>query len=385
MFKSFRIGSVLGIPLRLDITFLLVLPLFAWIIGSQIEQLLDILHPLLPVEVVADDLQGNNLEWLVGLAGALGLFVSVIFHELGHSVVANRYGYPIDSITLWIFGGIAQLSDMPEHWRHELTIALAGPAVSVALGVLIYVPLVAVDGPPILVFLLAYLAVMNVALAIFNMLPAFPMDGGRVLRSLLARNRSFPDATRVASEVGKLLAFLMGIVGLLGLNIVLIGIAFFIYIAASGEAQRVMTEAALSGVTVEDVMTPVDQLHVISPSASVAELIGRMFNERHTGYPVLSDGRPVGMVTLSDAQEVRDVEREAYEVRDIMSTDLKTIAPTAPAIEAMSSMQAADVGRLLVIDADGDLHGLVSRTDILHAMEIASSSNWIPATAKQAQ
>ncbi|MFP4591336.1 MAG: CBS domain-containing protein [Halobacteriales archaeon] len=383
MFKSYRIGSAFGIPIRLDVTFLLVLPLFAWIIGSQVTELVDLLDPLVPVALDADPLVGGATHWLVGLAAAVGLFVCVVFHELGHSLVAMRYGFPIDSITLWIFGGIAQLTDMPEDWRQELAIALAGPAVSVALGALAFASLYAVTGPPVATFLLAYLAVMNVGLAVFNMLPAFPMDGGRVLRALLARTRPFPDATRTASEVGKLLAFVLGIVGLLGFNIVLIGIAFFIYIAASSEAQRVMIEAALAGVTVADVMTPVDRLRVIAPDATVAELVGRMFKERHTGYPVIENGRPVGIVTLSDAREVREVEQEAFEVREIMTSDLETIAPEAPAIEAITRMQAADVGRLLVID-DGDLAGLISRSDIMRALEIAQSSEWIPASARQA-
>ncbi|MFW6449044.1 MAG: CBS domain-containing protein, partial [Halobacteriota archaeon] len=383
MFKSFRIGSVFGIPLRLDVTFLLVLPLFAWIIGSQIGELVDLLDPLVPVALDADPLVGGSTHWLVGLAAAVGLFASVVLHELGHSLVAIRYGFPIDSITLWIFGGIAQLTDMPEDWRQELLIALAGPAVSVGVGAVAFAGLYAVTGPPVATFLLAYLAVMNVALAAFNMLPAFPMDGGRVLRALLARTRPFADATRTASEVGKLLAFVMGIIGLLGFNIILIGIAFFIYIAASSEAQRVMTEAALAGVVVEDVMTPVDRLRVVAPDTTVSELVGRMFRERHTGYPVLEDGRPVGIVTLSDAREVREVEQDAFEVHDIMSTDLETIAPGAPAIEAITQMQAADVGRLLVIDEDGTLQGLISRSDIMHALEIAQTSQWIPATAKQ--
>lgn len=374
MFKAFRIGSVLGIPIKLDITFLLILPVFAWIIGVQIEPLVEILEPLVPGNIDPEAVHGGYRHWLMGLAGALGLFLCVALHELGHSVAAMRYQYHIASITLWIFGGIAQLTDTPEHWRHEFVIAIAGPIVSLVLAVISYLPLFVIDAPSSVVFLLAYLAVMNAALAAFNMLPAFPMDGGRVLRALLARNRSLPRATKLASEIGKSFAVLLGIFGLFTFNIILIGIAFFVYIAASGEAERTMVEAALAGVSVEDIMTPVSDLKVVGPRDSVADLLERMFRERYTGFPVVRAGRPVGMVTLTDAQAVDPVEREAFEVRDIMSSELETIEPTTDAFEAIQRMQEAGVGRLLVIDEHGELRGLISRTDLMRAVNIMQSS-----------
>lgn len=374
MFKAFRVGSILGIPLKLDITFLLILPVFAWIIGLQVEQLVNLLDPLIPGDLDGAALSEGNMPWVVGAIAAIGLFLCVGLHELGHSVTAMRYDYHIASITLWLLGGIAQLTDTPKHWRHEFAIAIAGPIVSIALGILAYLPLYVIDGPPLLVFLLAYLAVMNIALAIFNMLPAFPMDGGRVLRALLARTRSLPRATKLASEVGKTFAVLMGIFGLFTFNIILIAIAFFVYIAASGEAERVMMEAALGGVTVEDLMTPVDEVRAVDPHLSVGALIDRMLNERHMGYPVMQSGRPVGMVSLTDAQQVDPVEHDALEVRDIMSTQLRTIEPDADALDAITRMQRDGIGRLLVVDIDGDMHGLVSRTDLMRAFNIMQSS-----------
>jgi len=180
------------------------------------------------------------MSWLLGLAAAIGLFVGVVLHELGHSLTARRYGFPIESITLWLFGGIASFSEMPEDWRQELNIAVAGPIVKHSgrrrlLRALRRHP-ESLDGAR---FVLGYLAVLNVALAIFNMLPAFPMDGdGCYLRALLARSQPYAQATQQAASIGKLFAVLMGLFGLFSGNIILIGVAFFVYIAASSEASR---------------------------------------------------------------------------------------------------------------------------------------------------
>ncbi|MCU4926143.1 CBS domain-containing protein [Halobacteria archaeon AArc-dxtr1] len=354
MWKSFRIGSVFGIPIKLDLTFLLILPLFAYLIGVEIGALVTILNETMGAGIDPEAVTGGTTPWLLGFAAAIGLFAGVLLHELGHSVTAQRYGFPIDSITLWLLGGIAALSEMPDDWRQEFNIALAGPIVSVLVGVGSYVLFLltpeSIDGAR---FVLGYLAVLNVALAIFNMLPAFPMDGGRILRALLARNRPYARATQQAAGIGKFFAVLMGLFGLLAFNIVLIAVAFFVYIAASSEAQQVTMKAAFEGVTVSDIMTPVRDLHTVDPETSVAELIGRMFSERHTGYPVLDDGRLVGLVTLSDAQEVRPVERDAYTVGDVMTTDLETIGPHSDAMTAIQRMQSEGIGRLLVVvDAD---------------------------------
>lgn len=374
--RSFRIGSLFGIPIQLDLTFLLILPVFAYLIGAQIGPVVDVLNQTMAAGIDVDALTAVWWEpYLVGLIAAIGLFVGVVLHELGHSLTARRYGYPIESITLWLFGGIASFTEMPEDWRQELTIAIAGPIVSIFVGIGSYAAFLATpagfDGVR---FVLGYLAVLNVVLAVFNMLPAFPMDGGRVLRAFLSRSQPYAKATQQAAGIGKIFAFLMGLFGLFVFNIVLIGIAFFVYIAASSETQQVTMKAAFEDVTVADIMTHADDLHTVSPNASVAELIQRMFGERHTGYPVMEDGRLVGLVTLSDAQGVRPVERDAYTVEEVMSTDLKTIEPGADAMTALERLQRDGIGRLLVVDRRGDLVGLVSRTDLMTAFNIIRES-----------
>jgi CBS domain-containing protein len=283
-----------------------------------------------------------------------------------------RYGYEIESITLWLFGGVARFTEIPEDWRQEFTIAVAGPIVSVLVGVVSYVAFLAVSGSDALQFVLGYLAVTNVALAVFNMLPGFPMDGGRVLRALLARTRPHAQATQIAARVGKVFALLLGLVGLLS-NLFLVALAFFIYIGASGEAQQTVMKAAFQDIVVRDVMTPAEELDVVDEDASVADLMERMFRERHTGYPVVRAGELVGMVTLEDARAVREVERDAYRVSDVMTTELATITPDADALDAISLMQERGVGRLPVLDADGNLVGLVSRSDMVTAFNIIQS------------
>jgi Zn-dependent protease/CBS domain-containing protein len=372
--RSFRIGSVFGIPIKLDLTFLLVLPLFAFLIQQQVGSVTDLLNEMMGANLPVDPLLAGWMPWVLGFAVAIGLFVGVVLHELGHSVVAMRYGFPIDSITLWIFGGIASLSEMPEDWKQELQIAIAGPVVSIAVGGISYGAFLAVPTSlPSVRFVLGYLALMNVALALFNMLPGFPMDGGRVLRALLARTRPYAKATQMAAEVGKVFALLLGLFGLLNFQWLLIGIAFFIYIGASSEAQQVVMKAAFEGVTVRDVMTPGPDLHTVTPETSVAELMSRMFTERHTGYPVMADGELVGLVTLEDARGVKEVERDAYTVDEIMTRELRTIAPEADAMEALQTMQSEGVGRLLVIRGE-DFVGLISRSDLMTAFDVVQET-----------
>ncbi|OAQ53331.1 hypothetical protein HTG_07580 [Natrinema mahii] len=406
--RSFRIGSLFGIPIKLDLTFLLVLPLFAYLIGTRIEPVSEILNEVLGAGIDVGAITGGPVPWLLGLTAAVGLFVGVILHELGHSLTARRYGFPIDSITLWLFGGIASFSEMPEDWRQELNIAIAGPIVSVLVGVgsyglFVLTPELLSGASPELLggtrFVLGYLAILNVALAVFNMLPAFPMDGGRVLRALLARGRPYAQATQQAASVGKLFAVFMGLFGLFALNIILIGVAFFVFIAASSEAQQVTMKAAFQDVTVGDIMTPVEDLHTVEPDTTVAVLIERMFRERHTGYPVVERSATgeglVGLVTLSDAREVDQVEREAYTVADVMTTDLQTITPDSNAMTAIERMQEHGIGRLLVVEVpdaggsfgeprpeDGDLVGLISRSDVMTALDIVQQSGAVTPSSR---
>ncbi len=369
--RGIHVGSAFGIPIRLNWTFLIVLPLFAYLIGSEVATIGELMNETMGAGIDVAAIGAGYTPWLLGLAAALGLFGGVLLHEFGHSLVAMRYGYEIDSITLWLLGGLASFTEFPENWKHEFWIAVAGPIVSIAVGVACYAVFVfAPTGADAVLFVFGYLALLNVILAVFNMLPAFPMDGGRVLRALMARNQPHAQATQRAAAVGKVFAFVMAILGLFAFNVILILLAFFIYIAASGEAQQTTLKAAFEDVRVEDVMTPRADLHTVTEETSVTELMTRMFRERHTGYPVLRGGELVGMVTLEDAREIREVERDAYRVGDVMARDVTSVTPDADAMTALQTMQSRGVGRLPVIDANGELVGLISRSDLMTAFNV---------------
>ena len=373
--RGLRLGRLFGIPVQLNWTFLLILPVFAWIIGSDIVRLTELVNSVLGSAIAGDTLTGGVMPWLLGTAAAGGLFVGVLLHEFGHSLIAMRYDVEIDSITLWLLGGVASFKQIPEEWRQEFSIAIAGPIVSVLLGVVAFVVFQTLPATldPIR-FVVGYLALMNVGLALFNMLPGFPMDGGRILRALLARNRPHARATQLASEVGKTFAFVLGLLGLFAFSPLMILLAFFIYIAASGEAQQSTLKSAFQGVVVSDIMTPHQDLLVVDPDTTVNKLLTRMLTERHTGYPVVdSRGELIGMVTLDDARTVTEVERDAYTVGDVMERDTIAITPQADAFTALQTMQEHDIGRLPVVDESGPLVGIVSKTDLMTAFNVMQS------------
>ena len=369
--RGIKIGTVLGIPVRLNWTFLIVLPVFAYLIGSQVGIIAGVMNDAFGAGIDSAAIGSGIIPWMLGLAAVIGLFGGVLLHEFGHSIVAMRYGYEIESITLWLLGGLANFAEFPEDWKHEFWIAVAGPIVSVAVGVACYgVFAFAPTGADAVLFVFGYLALLNIVLAGFNMLPAFPMDGGRVLRALLARSQPHAQATQRAAAIGKMFAFLMGLFGLFTFQLLLIVLALFIYMAASGEAQQTTLKAAFEDVTVADVMTRREDLHTVTPEASIADLMDRMFEERHTGYPVLHGDDLVGVVTLEDARSVREVERDAYHVDDVMATDVVATDPGADAVTALQTMQQHSIGRLPVIDTQGQLVGIISRSDLMTAFNI---------------
>jgi Zn-dependent protease len=185
--------------------------------------------------------------WVIGVVAAVLLFVSVTLHELGHSWVALRLGIGIQSITLWILGGLASLESVPREPGREFKIAVAGPAVSLGIAGVGYAGLLALPGTSnVIRFLVGWVALTNLSLALFNLLPAFPMDGGRVLRALLARRRPYATATRIASRVGVAFAVLFVFVGVAGGQIMLLLLAAFLYVAATSESRTVMVGDLLS-------------------------------------------------------------------------------------------------------------------------------------------
>jgi Zn-dependent protease/predicted transcriptional regulator len=381
---NYRIATVIGIPIRVNITLLVFLPVVVWLIGSQVgtqegaEIWVEMLSGLSPHELTPEQLQEGNTPWILGAFAAVGLFFGVTVHELGHAWTARRFDINISSITLWIFGGMAHMDENPDDWRVEFWIAIAGPVTSLFVALAFFLPLQFLPPVGVLVFVFGWLAIMNVVLAVFNMVPAFPMDGGRVLRALLSRNRPYAQATATAATVAKFLAVGMGILGLLG-NPILVLIALFVYVAATSESRMTAMSEALSGVDVADLMTR--EVKTASPEATVAELFERMLVERHTGYPVVRNGEVVGIVTLEDAKEVAPHEREAVRVEDIMTRDVVTVEPDEDAYDVLQKLSRNDFGRLVVVEK-GEIAGIISRTDVMTALDVLQSGG-VPDRAPQ--
>lgn len=371
---SLKIGRLFGIPIYLHFTFLLVIPLFAWIIGSQIETTIHLLAQVFSVTIDPSLITQGPVPYLLGALVALGLFAGVLVHEIAHSLVAKKRGIRINNITLFLFGGVSSMEEGTPDPKVELPMALAGPLTSLGLGILsigiVYLIPLVVGAPGVagvLVFLFAYLGLLNVILFGFNLLPAFPMDGGRVLRAYLAQRMPVTQATRIASQIGKGFAVFFGIFGFLAFNPILIIIAFFIYIGASQESSAARYTSLLQDLTLGAVMsTPV---MTVSPQTPVPEMLEQMYATKHLGFPVVDRGMVVGMITLSDLHRASPIDRDALQVRDLMTRQVVSLPPQAPVAEALRLMSEKNIGRIPVLE-NTNLVGLVTRTDIIKVMQL---------------
>jgi len=371
---SFRIGSIFNIPIQIHYTFLLVIPLFAWIIGSQITVTVGMLNELYQVPIDSSLITSGAVPYLLGAVVSCGLFFGVLVHELAHSLVARAKGIAINNITLMIFGGVATMEEGIPDPKIELPMALVGPITSLLFGLvcggLVYVISSFVSDPAragVLVFLFGYLGVLNVILCFFNLIPAFPMDGGRVLRAWLATRMPLHQATRIAADIGKGFAILFGILGLFAFSPFLILIALFIYIGANMESVAVKYSHLLQDVVVGQVMS--SPVMTVPPSMPVTQVIDLMYTSKHLGFPVVEHDRLAGMITLLDLNRTSPIDRDAMQVRDIMTRDPISLPPAAPVIEALRLMSAHDIERIPIV-ADDRIVGIVTRTDILKVTEL---------------
>ena len=320
----------------------------------------------------------GGLYWIVAAATALLFFASVLAHELSHALVARRFGLRVRDITLFIFGGTTSIDSDARSPREEALIALAGPATSIVLGAA-FIGLGAVIGQPQVSALVGWLGVVNLVLGLFNLIPGFPMDGGRVLRALLWRLRGDRlVATRHAALVGRMLAYVLIALGVLwalsgglfaGIWLALIG--WFLSNAAEATSAQAGVEHSLSGVRVRDAMDT--DPPSVSPNESVAELVGeRMLRGEDRSFLVRhDDGGLAGIVTLSDVRRLPRDDWPAARVTDIMTrfNDLAVIAPDEPLADALRIIQERDVGQLPVVEEGREPIGLVTRRGILRLIE----------------
>ena len=351
---------LLGIPLELDVSFLIVLPILAWLIGSQVA-LFARQFGLPP----SGALTHGWMPYALGLLAAIGLFVGVVLHELGHAVVARAYGVKVRSITLWFLGGVARLEEIPQRPGAEAIVGIAGPIVSFILAAICLAATRAVSRSDLPVqFVLRYLAWMNLVLGIFNLLPALPLDGGRVLRSLLALFMPRMRATQIAAVVSRVLAGLMAVAGIISGDFWILLVAGFIWLAVNSEVATTQLQGLLRGAAVRDVMNP--DVRTVPPELSVSDLMQRMLQEHHSGFPVMDGGgKLLGMVGARDLAGHGPEEPVARAMRPA-----PTIRQTAPAAEALRLMSDNDFARLAAVDDRDHLAGIITKGDLIRLMQL---------------
>jgi Zn-dependent protease len=368
---NYRIATVWGIPIKVNISLLVFLPILAWLIGGtdQIEFYASLVDALAGTTLDVAALQAGSTPWLVGSTAAVGLFASVAIHELGHAAAARRYGIGTSAITLWILGGLASIDRLPKEPGRELVIALAGPAASVLTGLACYAALFVVpESAPVLLFVVGWLAVTNIFLTVFNLVPAFPMDGGRVLRSFLARWMSYVDATRTAARIGVLFAIIFAIIGILSFSPMLLLLALFVYSAANGESRVVALEAMLDGFLVKDVFNR--ERPSVDANTSLDAFAQQVLTDRQDHHVVRDQtGRVLGLVGLDALREHgRDT---TTTVGDVAETDLPTVDMTTPAFDALREMDKTEYA---FVTDQGNVVGVVERQDFSSLLELTGLS-----------
>lgn len=366
---SLNIGRIIGIPIRIHWTLWLVFVLIAWSLADG----------YLPMTYGSKLTQAE--DWIVGITSAVLLFASVLIHELSHSYIAKKNGLPIARITLFFFGGVSEMSEDPKDPGLEVRMAAAGPLTSFAIaGVLggLWIVGGLVSFPTAVIAILGYNALINVGLGAFNLIPAFPLDGGRVLRGSLWRgSQNLLKATRSATRVSEIFSLLIIAAGLFlivitadifnGIWIIFLG--WFIRSGAETSLRQTQITEALHGVSVGDIMTK--NLLTVPPDLTVQRLVNDYFLVHpHGGYPVVQGDQLLGIVTMSSVRSIPREKRETESVSQAMVPfdRIVTISPTSSAADAMQKITQANVGRLLVTDGSRIL-GVVTRSDLMKTIQ----------------
>jgi Zn-dependent protease/CBS domain-containing protein len=341
---SFKIGSIFGIPLNLHITFILLLILVYFVGGSVI-----------------------GAGGLAGVTFVVLVFASVVFHELSHSLVARHFGIKVTDITLLPIGGVSRMAETPDKPIEEVLIAIAGPASSFLLAFLLwFVADIFGTGVTISDFsvkggLLAELTAVNLVLGLFNLVPAFPMDGGRVLRGALALYLSPLKATKVAVGVGQGFAIFMFFWGFFSGNIFLILIALFVYLGAEAEERQMGLMVALGGVTAGGVM--ISELETLRPSQTVGDAAEHFCRSFQGDFPVLDDRRLVGLVTKDAIVETLHKTGPSTSIAEAMVRDFPTAGVSTPVTDILRKMQESGSKAIPIMNGS-ELKGLVTLEQI---------------------
>ncbi len=356
MKRSLKIGSVSGIGIFLHWTFLLlVAAIFAYYY-----------------------VQSQSLGAAVsGMGLILAVFLCVILHELGHALTARRFGVPTRSITLYPIGGLARLERIPSEPMKEFWIAIGGPAVNIVITVVLALVLLVTGGtfaPDALQspgqHLIASLMWINAVLAGFNLLPAFPMDGGRVLRSLLALRQDYAQATQTAANVGQAMAILFGLIGIIWFNPVLLFIALFVYVGAQQESKQAVYRAFTEGTPVREAM--VTRFATLTVEDTLNDAVDELLAGTDHDFPVVEDGSIVGLLRRKPLiQALSDYDRDTSVV-EVADQDVFTTDPGAPLDEVFRQMNARNSSTVPVVE-EGRLVGLLTLENVGELIMVSSA------------
>lgn len=364
---SWKIGEYAGIGVYIHATFLLIIlwvGLSHWLAGKTLE------------------------ATLAGLAFILALFACVLLHEFGHALTAKKYGIKTRDITLLPIGGVARLERMPDDPKQELWVALAGPAVNVAIAAVLFVWLFVTNGFEPLSKLsmvsgsfVERLMFVNVAFVLFNLLPAFPMDGGRVLRALLATKMEYTRATQIAAGIGQGMAFLFGLIGLFS-NPFLLFIAFFVWIGAAQESSMVQMKSAIGGIPVKLAM--LTDFRTLAPHDKLVRAVELILSGSQQDFPVVENGRVVGVLTRSDLLMALAKHGQNTPVAEVMQREFHVVDSAEMLETAFTRLQACACHTLPVV-RNGELAGLVTMDNVGEFLMIQTAlsgkpvARWKPA------
>jgi len=362
--RGFKLFEIFGFEIKIDASWLILAVLVTWsLAGGYFPQ-------------IYQDLPPASYLWM-GVAGALGLFASIVFHELSHSLVARRYGMPIRGITLFIFGGVAEMEDEPPTAQAEFLMAAAGPIASGALALSFYLLGLLGEGVEIPVPVLAvtgWLAFVNTMLAVFNLVPAFPLDGGRMLRAALwYRTGNLQWATRLSANAGSIFGFVLiglGLMNFIAGNVIggiwyaLIGM--FIRAAAASAYMQLQTRRVFEGEPVRRFM--VRDPATVPPDITIQRLVNEhVYIHYHELFPVIDESGLLGCVGIAQIKRVPHEKWELARVFEVMSptSPENTVDAGLDAVEALKLMRRTGNSRLMVVE-NGRLVGLVTLKDLLH-------------------
>ena len=367
MRHSWRIAKVFGIDIKIDSSWIIIFILFSWVLSANYfpQRFHD---------------WPRGLYWIIGIITSLLIFASVLVHELAHSLVALKQGEKVRSITLFLLGGVAQITEEPKRPLREFTMALAGPMASLLIAFLFLILSFILRGISEPLWASAsYLAMINTVLAIFNLFPGFPMDGGRVLRSIIWKvTGNLKKATKIASKIGQGFAFFLIFVGILQilranfLGLWLIFIGWFLHSAAVRGYNQVMVEAMLRGVRAEDLMTK--NFETVTIDLSVQSLVDDyILKKRERVFLVSDKGSLKGIVCLEDVKSTPSEKWAMTKVGEIMTPKekLEAVSPNADGSQVLKSITAKDIHQIPVMEGE-KIAGIICRSDILRFIQLRS-------------